>query len=483
VRSGWPPVTPDCIPLDNIVEFAVMPLLIKNGRIVTADSDFTGDIFCEGETIARIGRDLDAPPGTEVIDGSGKLVFPGFIDPHVHIYLPFMGTYSKDNYETGSKAALVGGTTTLIEMCCPSRNDEALAGFDLWMSQAVGKSACDFTFHMGVTKFDDATGPQLREIVARGISSFKVFLAYKGAFGVDDTELYRTLKLAKELGVIVTAHCENETLIAERSKELLAAGVTGPEGHHESRPPRVEAEGVHHLCTFAELTGAHVYCVHTSCVEALDTAIAARQRGVKVWVETLIQYLLLDKTYAERPDFEGAKYVMSPPLRDARNQPVFWNALASGLVSTVATDHAPFDFQSQKPMGRDDFTKIPNGIPSLEDRINLLYTHGVKRGRLDLQTFVAAASTNAAKLFGLFPRKGTISVGSDADLVIYDPAYRGKLSVKTQTQNLDYNAFEGWEIEGRPSVVTVRGEIAVRDGKFVGTIGRGQFLQRTPTHH
>jgi dihydropyrimidinase len=459
-----------------------MSLLIKNGRIVTADSDFTGDIFCEGETITRLGRALDAPPNAEVIDATGKIVFPGFIDPHVHIYLPFMGTYSKDTYESGSKAALVGGTTTLIEMCCPSRQDEALAGFELWLSQAVGKSACDFTFHMGVTKFDDRTEPQLREIVARGISSFKVFLAYKGAFGVDDSELYRTLKLARELGVIVTAHCENETLVAERSRELLAAGVTGPEGHHESRPPRVEAEGVHHLCTFAELTGAHVYCVHTSCAEALDAAIAARQRGVNVWVETLIQYLLLDKTYAERANFEGAKFVMSPPLRDARNQPVLWNALASGLVSTVATDHAPFDFQSQKPMGRDDFTKIPNGIPSLEDRINLLYTHGVKSGRLDLQTFVAVASTNAAKLFGLFPRKGTIAIGSDADLVIYDPDSRGKLSVKTQTQAVDYNAFEGWEIEGRPSVVTVRGEVAVRDGKFVGTIGRGQLLEREPTH-
>jgi dihydropyrimidinase len=459
-----------------------MSLLIKNGRIVTADSDFTGDIFCEGETITRIGRGLDVPPNAEVIDATGKLVFPGFIDPHVHIYLPFMGTFSKDTYTTGSQAALVGGTTTLIEMCCPSRADEALAGFELWMSQAVGKSACDFTFHMGVTKFDAATEPQLREIVGRGISSFKIFLAYKGAFGVDDAELYRTLKLARELGVIVTAHCENETLVAERSRELLAAGVTGPEGHHESRPPRVEAEGVHHLCTFAELTGAHVYCVHTSCAEALDVAVAARQRGVRVWVETLIQYLLLDKTYAERANFEGAKFVMSPPLRDARNQPVLWNALASGLVSTVATDHAPFDFVGQKPMGRDDFTKIPNGIPSLEDRVNLLYTHGVKRGRLDLQTFVAVASTNTAKLFGLFPRKGTIAVGSDADLVIYDPDYRGKLSVKTQAQNVDYNAFEGWEIEGRPGVVTVRGEVAVRDGRFVGTIGRGHFLQREPTH-
>ena len=459
-----------------------MSLLIKNGRIVTADADFLGDIYCEGETITRLGRDLEAPPGAEIIDATGQFVFPGFIDPHVHIYLPFMGTYSKDTYVTGSQAALVGGTTTLIEMCCPARKDDTLAGFELWMEQAVGKSACDFTFHMGVTKFDATTAAQLREIVARGISSFKIFLAYKGAFGIDDAELYQTLKLARELGVIVTAHCENETLIAERCRELLAAGVTGPEGHHESRPPRVEAEGVQHLCTFAELTGAHVYCVHTSCAEALDVAVAARQRGVKVWVETLIQYLLLDKTYAERPDFEGSKYVMSPPLRDARNQPVLWDALASGLVSTVATDHAPFDFQTQKPMGRDDFTKIPNGIPSLEDRINLLYTHGVATGRLDLQTFVAAASTNAAKLFGLFPRKGTIAIGSDADLVIYDPTYRGKLSVATQTQAVDYNAFEGWEIQGRPSTVTVRGQVAVKNGKFVGTIGRGQFLQRKPTH-
>ena len=459
-----------------------MPLLIKNGRVVTADSDFTADIFCEGETITRIGRDLEAAPGTEVIDATGKLVFPGFIDPHVHIYLPFMGTFSKDTYETGSKAALVGGTTTLIEMCCPSRADEALAGFELWMSQAVGKSACDFTFHMGVTKFDAGTESQLREIVARGNSSFKIFLAYKGAFGIDDTELYQTLKLARELGVIVTAHCENETLIAERSKELLAAGVTGPEAHHTSRPPRVEAEGVHHLMTFAELTGAATYIVHLSCKEALDEAIAARQRGVRVNVETLIQYLLLDKTDAERPDFEGAKYVMSPPLRDRRNHPVLWSGLQSGLVQTVATDHAPFDFGTQKPMGRADFTKIPNGIPSLEDRINLLYSYGVKSGKLDLHTFVNVASTQAAKLFGLFPRKGTIAVGSDADLVVFDPDYRGAISVATQTMAVDYSAFEGWPIEGRPSVVTVRGEVAVREGKFVGTIGRGKYLARPAVH-
>jgi dihydropyrimidinase len=348
------------------------------------------------------------------------------------------------------------------------------------MAQAVGKSACDFTFHMGVTKFDGETEAQLREIVRRGISSFKIFLAYKGAFGIDDGELYRTLKLARELGVTVTAHCENETLVAERQKELLAAGRTDPGQHHESRPPLVEAEGVHHLMTFAELTGASTYIVHLSCREALDAALAARRRGVKVKIETLIQYLVLDKTYAERPNFEGAKYVMSPPLREAANQEVLWQGLSSGLIDTVATDHAPFDFQTQKQMGRDDFTKIPNGIPSLEERIILLYSRGVRAGKIDLSTLVDVASTQVAKIFDLFPRKGTIQLGSDADLVVFDPRYRGVISAKTQAMNVDYSAFEGWPIEGRPSAVTVRGEVAVRNGKFVGTPGRGRFLARTP---
>ena len=458
-----------------------MALLIRNGEIVTADSRSRADIYCEGETITRIGRGLEAPAGAQVVDAAGKYVFPGFIDPHVHITLPFMGTLAKDTYETGSRAALVGGTTTLIEMCCPSRTDDALGGFEHWMAQAAGRSACDFTFHMGATRYDVATESQLREVVRRGISSFKVFLAYKGAFGIDDSELYRILKLARELGVIVTAHCENETLVAERQRELLAAGLTGTGEHHESRPPVVEAEGVNHLMTFAEMTGAHTYIVHLSCERALGRAIAARRRGVHVSVETLIQYLVLDKTWAEKPDFEGAKYIMSPPLRDAANQAVLWNGLRDGLIQTVATDHAPFDFQSQKQMGRSDFTRIPNGIPSLEERINLLYTHGVRAGRIDLHTLVSAASTRVAKEFDLFPRKGTIQPGADADLVVFDPDYRGVISAKTQHMNVDYSAFEGWRIEGRPSVVTVRGEVAVRDGRFVGSPTRGQFLKRTPS--
>jgi dihydropyrimidinase len=458
-----------------------MALLIKNGEIVTADSRSRADIFCEGETITRIGPGLEAPPGTQVVDATGKFVFPGFIDPHVHITLPFMGTMAKDTYETGSRAALIGGTTTLIEMCCPSRSEDTLGGFEHWMAQAAGRSACDFTFHMGATKFDGKAESQLREIVRRGISSFKVFLAYKGAFGIDDTELYGTLRLARELGVVVTAHCENESLVSELQKGLLAQGKTDPGQHHESRPPAVEAEGVHHLMTFAELTGAHTYIVHLSCKRALDQAIAARARGVHVSIETLIQFLVLDKTWAERGDFEGAKYVMSPPLRDAWNQTFLWNGIRDGLIQTVATDHAPFDFGGQKEMGRSDFTKIPNGIPSLEERINLLYTFGVQAGRIDLHAMVNAASTQVAKTFDLFPRKGTIQPGADADLVVFDPGYRGVISAKTQHMNIDYSAFEGWKIEGRPSVVTVRGEVAVRDGKFVGDAKRGRFLPRTPS--
>jgi len=459
-----------------------MPLLVKNGEIVTATERYVADVFCADETITRIAPNIPPPPGAEIIDATGKYVFPGFIDPHVHIYLPCMGTFAKDTHETASRAALVGGTTTLIEMLGPDRNQEPTAGFELWLSKAQGHCACDFTFHMTVSRYDEAAEKQLVQIVKRGVSSFKIYLAYKGAFGLNDQELYRTLRLARKLGVITTAHCENADLIEERQQQLLADGKTGPEWHHDSRPPIVEVEGVHHLMTFAELLDAHVYIVHLSCEEALRVAVAAKGRGVKVFAETLIQHLLLDKTCAERPDFEGAKFVMSPPLRDRSHQTALWNGLRDGVISTLASDHAPFDFATQKRMGETDFTRIPNGIPALEDRVNAFYTCGVKRGRLDLHRFVDAASTQAAKLFGLFPRKGAIQPGSDADLVVYDPNYRGAISVKTQTMNVDYNPFEGMVIEGRPHIVTVRGQVAVRDGRFVGQACRGRFLQREPTH-
>lgn len=457
--------------------------LIRNGHIVTATESYVADILIDGERVTHIGLDLreslkDILHDCVEVDAAGKYVFPGFIDPHVHIYLPFMGTYAKDTYETASRAALVGGTTTLIEMCCPSRQEDPWEAFQLWKSKAEGLSACDFTFHMGISRFDDSTESKLRQIVAEGITSWKVFLAYKGFFGVNDSELYKTLELASKLGVIVTAHCENESMIAELQKRLLEEGKTGPEWHEPSRPIQVEAEGVQHLMTFAEMTKAKVYIVHTSNALAVEAAMRGKSRGVDVSIETVIPYLVLDDTYAQQPDFEGAKYVMSPPIRSKEEQPKLWQHLRQRNISTVATDHAPFDFVGQKEMGRDDFTKIPNGIPTVEDRVNLLYTYGVCRGHIDLNTFVDSASTQAAKLFGLFPKKGTIAVGSDADIVIYDPSYRGTISVNTHSMATDYSAFEGWPIEGKPSQVWVRGKLQVEDGKFVGEMGHGQFLRR-----
>src|SRR6202140_4203588 len=303
----------------------MMALLIRNGEIVTVGSRVKADIHVENETITRIGKDLEAAPRTEVLDASGKLLFPGFIDPHVHIYLPFMATFAKDTHETGSIAALIGGTTTYIEMCCPSRLDDALEGYQLWKSKAEGSSACDYTFHMSVTKFGDQTEGQLREIVADGIASFKIFLAYKNFFGVDDGEMYQTLELAKRLGVIVTAHCENAELVARLQQKLLAEGKTGPEWHEPSRPESVEAEGTGRFATFVENTGATGYVVHLSCERALNAALAAKERGVRLSVEAVLPHLLLDKSFADRPAGEGMKHVMSPPLRTKNNQDVLWD--------------------------------------------------------------------------------------------------------------------------------------------------------------
>ncbi|MCW1924708.1 dihydropyrimidinase [Luteolibacter arcticus] len=475
-----------------------MSLLIRNGDIVTATTRFTADILCENGVITAIDRDLPVPPGAEVIDATGKVVFPGFIDPHVHIYLPFMGTYAKDDWASGSKAALMGGTTTLIEMCCPSRAEDPLEAIRLWKSKAAGLASCDYTFHAGITKFDDTTAAAMTAIVKEeAISSFKVFLAYKGAFGIDDTELYRTLVTVKELGAVLTAHCENAELVAETQKKLVAEGKTGPEWHEPSRPISVEAEGCHHLMTFAGMTGTEVYVVHTSCRPAVEAIVEARARGVKAGIETVAPYLTLDSSYAEKPEFEGAKWVMSPPIRSKEQQEFLWQCLADGTIDTVATDHAPFDFATQKHMGHPEadkavdasfeptgkpanFTLIPNGIPSVEERVKLLYTHGVATGRIDLHAFVRLASTRAAEIFGLYPRKGEVALGSDADLVIWDPAWRGIISAATHSMATDYSAWEGWPVEGRPELVTVRGKVMVRDGTWCGDTGWGTFLERRP---
>ncbi len=464
-----------------------MSLFIKNGRIITATEDYTADVYAEGETITRIEPRIDAsslPAGTEVIDASGKYVFPGFIDPHVHIHLPFMGTNARDDHASATKAAMVGGTTTVIEMICPGPTDEPMKAFNEWTTEARSQACCDYAFHMSMVRFDELAFSQLRELVAsHGITSIKIFLAYKGALDIADEHLFNLLTLAKELGVIVTVHCENAHAIDAMQRKLIAQGKTGPEFHEPSRPRIVETNGVHHVCAFAELTGAHLYIVHTSCESALRRAMDARLRGVDVWVEAVAPHLILDKTWAERPDFEGAKFVMSPPLRDRVEHEPLWNAIRTREIVTIGTDHAPFSFHGQKDMGKDNFTKIPNGIPAIQERVDLMHTYGVCAGRINLQTMVDACSTKAAQLFGLYPKKGTVAVGSDADLVVYDPDHMDTFTKDASLSQVDYCGFEGLERRGRASVVTLRGEIAASDGKFVGHEGRGCYLPRVPNHY
>ena len=458
-----------------------MVLLVQNGEIVTANQRLVADLWCEDESITRIGPHLTPPPGAEVIDATGKLVFPGFVDPHVHVYLPGDEGGVKDTYATASRAALLGGTTCFLDFCSPARDEDPRDALDRWHAASQGQSACDYGFHMAVTRFDATVAEALRTVVTReGIPSFKVYLAYRDALALNDAELLHTLALARELGALTLAHCENAEVIHWLQRRLLAAGRTGPENHHASRPPRVEAEGTFRLLAFAELLDVPVYIVHLSCGDALEVALAARRRGVTVHLEVLIAHLLLDRTRAEQPGFEGAKYVMSPPLRAREHQDALWHALGSGEIDTVATDHAPYDFATQKRRGEHDFTRIPNGLPGIQNRVDLLHTYGVLEGRMDLHRLVDAASTRPARLFGLYPKKGTIQVGSDADLVVHDRDYRGTISASTHAMNVDYNPYEDMAIRGRPHVVTVRGQVVVRDGVFVGSPGRGRFLAREP---
>lgn len=456
-----------------------MRLLIQNGKIITADNVYTADILCENEIITQIAPNIKPEPDTQIISAKDKLVFPGFIDPHTHIYLPAMGTYAADTYESGTISALCGGTTTIFDFPTPSRNEEPQKAIDTWLSKAQNQACCDYAFHLCVTRFDPQIASQLKEIIASGITSFKVFLAYKDVLALEDRELYQVLKFAKDMGVLVLAHCENADIVKELQKDLAESGKIGPEYHYDSRPPLIEADGTRHFCAIAETLKVPIYIVHVSCQEALQYALESKLRGHQVFVETVISYLLLDKTYAEQPNFEGAKYIMSPPLRDKKNQAILWNGLQTGLVSTIGTDHAPFT-TTQKAMGKQDFRQIPNGLSGIEERVRLLYTYGVCSGKLDIHRFVDVASTQVAKIFGLFPGKGTIQIGSDADLVVYDPNYQDIISAKTHHSKNDYSPFEGFKVQGRCSAVIVRGHLQVQDGQFIGQKGTGKFLTRQP---
>jgi len=452
--------------------------VIQGGTIYAPNNTFVGDIGITGETIGEI-KEGGGLAGSNVIDASGKCVFPGFIDPHVHIHLPFMGTNAIDDHESATKAALVGGTTTIIEMICPGPDDEPLAAFNEWKKLAELGACSDYTFHLAVVRFDALAQEQLRELVANeGVQSFKIFLAYKGALAISDDDLLELMKMCRELGVTLTAHCENAEAIDSMQKQLVAEGKTGTQWHEPSRPRSVEAGGVQHLCEFAERAGATVYVVHTSCGEAVNRAMEARKRGVDVTVEAVAPHLVLDKTYAERPDFEGAKFVMSPPLRDKEEHEALWNGLASGSVSTIGTDHAPFNFHGQKDMGIDNFTLIPNGIPSIQERVDLVHTHGVCKNKIDLRTMVDVCSTNVAKTFNMYPRKGVLAVGSDADIVVYDPSFTGTFIHADGLSKIDYSGFEGMERRGRSDVVILRGKLVAEKGKYVGETGTGEYISR-----
>lgn len=452
--------------------------VIQGGTMYTPEGIFDGDIGITSETIAEI-KEGGGLEGEHIIDAVGKCIFPGFIDPHVHIHLPFMGTNAIDDHESATKAALVGGTTTIIEMICPGPGDEPAKAFAEWKQLANAGSCSDYTFHLAVVRFDDLAKKQLRELVANeGVQSFKIFLAYKGALDISDENLLELMRLCKELGVTLTAHCENADAIDAMQKQLIAEGKTGPEWHEPSRPRSVEAGGVQHLCEFAELTGASVYVVHTSCGEAIRHAIDARDRGVDVTVEVVIPHLVLDKTYAELPDFEGAKYVMSPPLRDAEEHDALWDGIASGEVLTIGTDHAPFNFQGQKSMGLEAFTLIPNGIPSIQERVDLVHTFGVCAGKIDMQTMVNTCSTNIAKTFNMYPQKGALAVGSDADIVVYDPDFKGVFAHEDGLSKVDYSGFERMERKGCADVVLLRGNVVAKHGKFVGEVGSGKYISR-----
>lgn len=453
-----------------------MSILIKNGRVITAADDTIADIYIEGETVVAIGKNLGFKADKE-IDAEGMLVFPGGIDPHVHLSMPFMGTFSSDTYETGTRAALFGGTTTVIDFVLQSQGHSLKEALADWQSRATGTAVGDYSFHMAVTDFNENTKAEIKQMVEEeGITSFKTFMAYKGALMIDDRQMVGLMKEVKQQGGMVTAHATNGDLIDFLVAKHRAEGKLSPLYHYLSQPEVSEAEASGRFAHLASYTGCPAYIVHLTCEGALNAVRDMGKKNYQVFAETCIQYLILDASLYEK-DFEGAKWVMSPPLREKKDQAALWAGINQGLLQVVATDHCPFMWE-QKLMGKDDFSKIPNGHPAIENRFELLYSEGVAKGKISLNKFVEVSSTNAAKIFGMFPRKGTIAVGSDADIVIFDPKAKHKLSAATHHMNVDYSGYEGWEVEGKVKTVLLRGKVAIDNNECKVEKGNGQFIKR-----
>jgi len=453
-----------------------MSILIKNGHVVNAAEDFIADIYIEDEKIVTIGKNLNME-AKRFIDATGKLVFPGGIDPHVHLDMPFMGTSSSDNYETGTRAALHGGTTMVIDFILQSQGDTLHNALTEWQKKSIGNAICDYSYHMAVTDFNNEVANEVVDFIEKeGITSFKTFMAYKGALMIDDGQMVNLMKIVKKHGGLVTVHATNGDMIDALIAKNRADGKLSPLYHYLSQPEVTEAEASARFADMLNYTGCAGYIVHMTCEGALNAVRKATIRNQKIFVETCTQYLVLDASLYEN-DFEGAKWVMSPPLREKKDQTALWSGINQNLVNVVGTDHCPFMWE-QKKMGENDFSKIPNGHPGIEHRMELMYSEGVRKGKISLSKFVEVTSTNAAKIFGMYPQKGTLAIGADADIVIFDPNKKHTISVNTHHMNCDYSAYEGRELTGKCETVLLRGKVAIENEKCLLEKGNGRFVKR-----
>lgn len=453
-----------------------MSILIKNGRIITAADDYIADIFIENEKITTIGKNLQVT-ANKVIDARNKLVFPGGIDPHVHLDMPFMGTYSSDNYETGTKAALFGGTTMVIDFILQTQGKSLNDALADWRKRSDGNALSDYAFHMAVTDFNEHTKAEIKDLIEKeGIISFKTFMAYKGALMIDDRQMVGLMQEVKKQGGMVTVHATNGDMIDFLVAKHKAEGKLAPLYHYLSQPEITEAEATGRFADMASYTEVPAYVVHMTCEGALNHIRDAAKRNQKVFAETCIQYLVIDASLYDK-GFESAKWVMSPPLREKKDQAALWAGINQGTIQVVATDHCPFMWE-QKKMGEHDFSKIPNGHPGIEHRMELLFSEGVQKGKISLNKYVEVTSANPAKIFGMYPQKGSLAIGSDADIVIFDPEEKHIISAKTHHMHCDYSAYEGWEVKGKCKTVILRGKIAVDDNKIWIEKGFGKFVKR-----
>jgi len=455
-----------------------MSVIIKGGTVVNADQSFRADVYCDDGIIQAVGPDMDAPLGVDVVDAGGCYVMPGGIDPHTHMQLPFMGTVASEDFFSGTTAGAVGGTTMIIDFVIPGPQEDVLETYHKWRGWAE-KSATDYSFHVAITWWDDSV-PDAMGTLCRdyGVNSFKHFMAYKGAIMADDEILVNSFSRARELGALCTVHAESGELVDHFQTKIFESGITGPEGHPQSRPPQVEGEAANRAIRFAQMIDVPLYVVHNSCAHSLNEIARARREGQRVFGEVLAGHLLVDDSVYRNPDFEfAAAHVMSPPFRPKANKEALWRGLQSGDLQTTATDHCCF-CADQKAMGKDDFRKIPNGTGGIEDRMHVLWTHGVNTGRLTMSEFVAVTSTNSAKIFNIYPRKGMIAAGSDADLAIFDPQATHTISVKTHHQNVDFNIFEGMELTGINVATVSQGKVVYKDGDVRTESGVGRYVDR-----